>query len=79
MSEKNNDELSFEDALGELETLVKDMEAGDLSLEDSLKTFERGVHLTKTCQIALKDAEQKVSILTHPALNSPRVPFDKDE
>ena len=57
-------ELDFETALDELEALVEQMEAGDLSLEDSLQAFERGVKLTRHCQGALKNAELKVKILT---------------
>jgi exodeoxyribonuclease VII small subunit len=53
----------FETALAELETLVEKMEQGDLSLDESLKQFERGVRLTRSCQQALKEAEQKVQIL----------------
>ncbi|MEI6708943.1 MAG: exodeoxyribonuclease VII small subunit [Methylococcales bacterium] len=53
----------FEDSLAELEQLVSQLEQGDISLEDSLKSFERGVNLTRTCQKALQDAEQKVQIL----------------
>jgi exodeoxyribonuclease VII small subunit len=53
----------FETALTRLEALVEKMETGDLSLEDSLKTFEEGVTLTRECQQALKDAEQKVTLL----------------
>lgn len=53
----------FEESLAELEQLVEQMEQGDLSLEDSLKSFERGVALTRTCQKALQEAEQKVQIL----------------
>ncbi len=53
----------FENSLEELEQLVEQMEQGDLSLEESLKSFERGVKLTNTCQKALQDAEQKVRIL----------------
>ncbi len=56
--------LNFEKALRELETLVESMEQGDLSLEDSLKAFERGVELTRTCQKSLDEAEQKVEFLT---------------
>lgn len=55
--------FQFESALAELEKLVEQMEQGELSLEDSLKHFERGVALTRSCQNALKDAEQKVQIL----------------
>ena len=53
----------FEDAMTELEQLVEQMEKGDISLEDSLQAFERGIKLTRTCQKALLDAEQKVQIL----------------
>jgi exodeoxyribonuclease VII small subunit len=53
----------FEDSLAELELLVTQLEQGDISLEESLKSFERGVSLTRTCQKALQDAEQKVQIL----------------
>ena len=54
---------SFEEALEELESIVAKMEQGDMSLEASLEAFERGVSLTRHCQQALKEAEQKVSIL----------------
>jgi len=53
----------FEAALEELENLVELMEAGDISLEESLKHFERGIALTRQCQQALQQAEQKVRIL----------------
>ena len=53
----------FEESLAELEQLVERMEQGNLPLEESLKLFERGVQLTRACQKALKDAEQKVQIL----------------
>ncbi len=66
---------SFEQALAELEKLVEHMESGDMSLEDSLKSFERGVALTRSCQQSLKEAEQKVEILTG---NSSTEPFDND-
>ena len=53
----------FEDSLAELEQLVTQLEQGEISLEQSLKSFERGVTLTRTCQKALQEAEQKVQIL----------------
>ena len=53
----------FEQALAELEALVTRLERGDLPLDEALKTFERGVTLTRQCQTALKDAQQKVEIL----------------
>lgn len=54
---------SFEAALAELEQLVTRLERGDISLEESLAAFERGVNLTRSCQKALQEAEQKVQIL----------------
>ena len=55
--------INFEKTFMELEKLVNQMEQGDLSLEESLKYFERGMLLTKKCQQALSEAEQKVKIL----------------
>jgi exodeoxyribonuclease VII small subunit len=64
---KSNDESApapdFERSLAELEAIVEKLEHGELSLEESLKQFERGVQLTRACQTALKEAEQKVEIL----------------
>ena len=53
----------FEAALEELEALVERLERGDLQLEDALRSFERGVQLTRQCQGALAAAQQKVEIL----------------
>ena len=55
--------LNFEKALSDLESIVEDMEQGDLSLEESLKRFENGIALTADCQQALQSAELKVSKL----------------
>ncbi len=60
---RKSKEFDFEKSLGELEELVELMEDGNLSLEDSLKHFERGIALTRACHQALSDAEQKVKIL----------------
>jgi exodeoxyribonuclease VII small subunit len=60
---KKTKEFDFEKSLDELEKLVSLMEEGDLSLEDSLKHFERGIALTRACHKALAEAEQKVQIL----------------
>ncbi len=57
----------FELAMRDLEDLVERLEQGDLPLEESLAAFERGVMLTRACQTALKDAEQKVEILLKKA------------
>jgi exodeoxyribonuclease VII small subunit len=53
----------FEQALAELEALVARLERGDLPLDEALKTFERGVELTRHCQGSLKAAQQRVEIL----------------
>ena len=70
------DEVNFESALEELESLVSQMESGDLSLDESLKAFERGVALTRHCQTALKEAELKVQTLTQ---DGDLVDFDSGE
>jgi len=56
--------INFEKSLKQLETLVDKLEKGDISLEDSLKTFEQGIKLTRECQQALQSAEQKISLLS---------------
>jgi exodeoxyribonuclease VII small subunit len=53
----------LEKSLEELEALVAKLEGGDLPLEQALKEFERGVKLTRQCQTALQEAEQKIEIL----------------
>ena len=66
MAGENNSSTSiadFEKSLDELERLVRDLEQGELSLEQSLAAFERGVKLTRECQTALKTAEQRVEQL----------------
>lgn len=63
MPKSATSKLNFESALKELEGLVTNMEKGDLSLEDSLKTFERGVNLSRQCRDILHKAEQRVAIL----------------
>ena len=55
---------SFESAMGQLEVLVRKMESGDLSLEESLEAFEKGVHLTRFCQDQLQKAELKIQELS---------------
>lgn len=56
----------FEESLAQLETLVSDMEDGNLSLEEALGAFETGIKLTRQCQQALEAAELKVQILSSP-------------
>jgi exodeoxyribonuclease VII small subunit len=69
----------FEDALHELEQLVERMEQGQMTLEDSLKAFERGVQLTRTCQTALREAEQKVQVLLEENGQAAFKPFTPPE
>jgi len=56
-------EKTFESALGELETIVKQLEQGDLDLEESLKLFEKGVRLSRECRERLAKAERRIEIL----------------
>ena len=55
--------FNLEKALADLEELVEELESGDLPLEKAMKKFEDGIKLTRSCQTALKDAEQKVEVL----------------
>jgi exodeoxyribonuclease VII small subunit len=70
--------LDFEHALSELQTLVERLENGELSLEDSLAAFEQGIRLTRDCQHALSQAEQKVQILLERDGELQSAPFDAD-
>ncbi|MDP6103776.1 MAG: exodeoxyribonuclease VII small subunit [Gammaproteobacteria bacterium] len=56
--------FDFNKGLIELEEIVNKMESGDLELEESLKLFEQGVELTRQCQTALNEAEQRISVLS---------------
>ncbi|HFE39071.1 MAG TPA: exodeoxyribonuclease VII small subunit [Gammaproteobacteria bacterium] len=58
-----NDSQNFEKSLAELEKIVTTLEQGDISLEDSLSAFEKGVKLSNDCQKALSSAEQKINKL----------------
>ncbi|WP_347987373.1 exodeoxyribonuclease VII small subunit [Methylomonas sp. AM2-LC] len=78
MSRKKSPSL-FEDAMQELEKLVEQMERGDISLEESLKAFERGINLTRTCQQALQEAEQKVQILLEKNGQQTLEPFNDEQ
>ena len=59
--------LNLEKSLAELESLVEELESGDLPLEKAMKKFEEGIKLTRGCQAALKDAEQRVEVLLKSA------------
>lgn len=69
----------FEQTLRELEELVSKLEGGELPLDEALRTFERGVFLTRQCQDALKAAQAKVDILVAKDGEEVTEPFDPDE
>lgn len=71
--------FNFEAALTELEQLVEQMEKGDMPLEQSLKSFERGIALTRQCQQALQSAEHKVQILLEKDGETTVEDFRRDE
>jgi exodeoxyribonuclease VII small subunit len=73
---KKREGVDFEKSIAELEGLVDRLESGELTLEQSLKDFERGVALTRQCQKALADAEQKVKILLTRDDAAPLQPFE---
>jgi exodeoxyribonuclease VII small subunit len=66
----------FEHSLDELEQLVTRMEGGDMSLDESLKSFERGIGLYRHCQTALEQAELRVRLLLDPEAPETAKPFD---
>lgn len=68
----------FESSLDELEQLVQKMEKGEMSLDDSLAAYERGVGLYRQCQAALEQAELRVRLLTDPAEPESGQPFEAD-
>ena len=57
-------EIKFEKALGELERIVGELEAGELSLDEALKRYEEGVKLSRACTKKLIEAEKKIEVLT---------------
>lgn len=79
MARKKIENLSFEESLGELETIVQNLEQGDLSLEDSMSLFERGLHLSQHNQEKLHGAEQQINILLEKNGKAQLTPFITDE
>ena len=71
-----NQIAEFESSLDELEKLVARMEHGDMSLDDSLKSFERGISLYRNCQSALEQAQLRVKLLYDPASADDGQDFD---
>jgi|TARA_B110000037_G_C17065894_1_gene483796 exodeoxyribonuclease VII small subunit len=76
---KKQTKFDFEMALQELEALVSSMEDGELSLEESLQAFEKGIKLTRECQTALKNAEQKVQVLLNENGDTEELNLDEVE
>jgi exodeoxyribonuclease VII small subunit len=72
-------EKKFEDAMRELEDIVKRLETGNLPLEESLKIFEQGVALSRYCFHKLEEAEKKVSILVKGEGGVRREPFEAED
>lgn len=70
--------VDFEQSLADLQQLVERLEGGELSLEDSLSAFEQGIRLTRDCQAALAQAEQKVQVLLERDGELEEAPFDAD-
>jgi exodeoxyribonuclease VII small subunit len=68
--------VDFEKSLADLEAVVEKLEHGELGLEESLKLFERGVRLTRVCQAALQDAEQRVELLLEKGGETEIVPMN---
>ena len=77
MNEKTQKLPDFEKSLTELETLVEQLESGELSLDESLTRFKRGVELTRHCQAVLDKAQQTVEKLLDIDDESTAVPFDE--
>lgn len=79
MASKEKKAVDFEQQLKNLEALVESLESGDLSLEDSLKSFEQGIKVARECQTALKQAEQKVEVLMRQGDELVSQPFTEDD
>lgn len=71
MAETPIDEMSFEDAIQELEKVVTQLDRGEVALEDSIKLYERGAALKARCEAKLKEAEEKVAQITLDAGGKP--------
>lgn len=78
MTDKTDAAPDFEKSLAELEALVRKLESGDLSLDESLAEFRKGVELTRQCQSVLDEAQQTVEKLLDPEDESSAEAFDTD-
>ncbi|WP_025819915.1 exodeoxyribonuclease VII small subunit [Shewanella marina] len=73
---KKPENLSFEESLAELEQIVAELEQGQVSLDDALKQFERGIKLVRQSQTKLETAQQKVAILMAQDDQAPLTPYN---
>ncbi|GKY86612.1 exodeoxyribonuclease VII small subunit [Sinisalibacter aestuarii] len=71
MTDKPVNEMSFEEAMAELEAVVGQLERGDVALDQSIKLYERGAALKARCEVKLKEAEEKVAAITLDADGNP--------
>ncbi|MBS9994195.1 exodeoxyribonuclease VII small subunit [Vibrio alginolyticus] len=78
MAVKKPENMTFEATIEELDSLVDQLENGDLALDDALRKFERGIALARTGQTKLSDAEQRVSILLSEDDEAPLSDFKPD-
>jgi exodeoxyribonuclease VII small subunit len=79
MTKKSEELPDFEKALEELEALVEQLESGDLNLDQSLKQFQRGIELTRHCQVVLEKAQQTVEQLIDPDDESSAEPLESGD
>lgn len=79
MNSRKSKGPDFEQALGELESVVDRLEHGELPLEEALKQFERGIELARACQSSLKQAEQRVEILLQKNPEAAVEPFASED
>lgn len=79
MKNKKESDFNFESALSDLESIVKTMEQGELSLDKSLAAFEDGIKLTKQCQQALQSAEQRVLLIQEDGAEIIKRPFRENQ
>ncbi len=71
MSDKPVDEMSFEEAMAAFEAIVQQLDSGEVPLEDSIALYERGATLRARCEAKLKEAEEKVALITRDAAGHP--------
>lgn len=79
MDTKTTEPPDFEKALEELESLIEQLESGELNLDQSLQQFKRGVELTRHCQGVLEQAQQIVEQLIEPDDESSATPFERED